>query len=489
MNLTPGSATHDSRSLSVEAAQYDAQAIDAEAEVRQLEARVKAMRAKAEKARLQKQQTEAAREDAFQKEREERQTAVRESITDHHLEGIRKAINHDQHLINDLKKVAAGNIETGSNATAFVSAMVLRELVGCDDSFLTETARKVLANPDPVDATAQSELQQSQDYGPLPKHMISPKLAPKSPTPTTSPYRLPRSFQAPLALPRPSPYGRDKSPELGNEDGEVTGTLIDQDNHDFDAREPGLVAVEVGSVVETTLTTDEDDYEIQGSNEEKKAPGEIIDLDEQNDAAPSWTNDESNLAEQSLDTTSGIEYSTEQDEVIAANAHSAILKQEPPASINELASLAKHKRQSTGTINSYETDSVSASSASFHRPSTTTHEDESTFDDPRTTQPSTPIPQKSLVGLDAQVKASPASKITSGKRKRQESEAASVGRSGEITTTPASKKGKTKPKDENTGKLTTIRLLSQLSLLTNELFINSSKARCRLHQISQSYGI
>ena len=92
MDLTPGSQARDSRSLSVEAAQYGQQEIDATVEFRRIEAQMEAARAKVEAVRLQKLQTEAAREDTFQEERRERQAGVKASVNDHHLEGMNKAV-------------------------------------------------------------------------------------------------------------------------------------------------------------------------------------------------------------------------------------------------------------------------------------------------------------------------------------------------------------------------------------------------------------
>lgn len=245
MDLTPGNAVRDSRSLSVGFAQYEAEAGDAEAEIRQLVAKVKAAHAKADQARLQKQQTAAAREDAFQQERDDRQAAVRESITDHHIEGMRKAVKLDRshHLLKDLKNVAAGDFEIAPNATTFVSAMVLRELIGDHGDFLTTIAGKVLV--DPVIVTTNG----SQRYDPLPKHQFSPKQLPTSPSPTT------KSAQGPFSLPRLSIQVRDDSLDLGIESAKTIDGL--HNDHDVDPAEANLLTIEIAADTPETLIESE----------------------------------------------------------------------------------------------------------------------------------------------------------------------------------------------------------------------------------------
>ena len=475
MDSTPGAAARrDSRSLSVEAAQYDAEASYAEAEIRQLEEKMKAARAKANQARLQKQQAEAAGEDAFKQEREERQAIVRKNITDHHIQGMRKAIklDHTQHFINDLKKVVAGDVESAPNATTFVGAMVLRELVGHDDQFLAEIAGKVLA--DPVVITTNG-LQQSQGYDVRPKHQISPKFAPTSPSPTTkSPRLLPKSPQLSFTSPGLTLHGEDKFFALGNDGIGATGSL--QGNHGVDAGENSLVTIEAAVKIPETLIGSEEQGEAEvgaidvnvdvdenvSSQQVFLAEGalEVVVLDKENDTATGYFDDEYSPVGESFDTMAGVEYSAEQDEVPASNAHTAIFKQEPSATldssnaINAIAALARLKRQSTETANSHDLDGVSSTLAVFRRAVPITQEEEPTISHPQTPQPATPNPKKRLAGLDVQRKAATAGRKPSGKRKRQDSEVSIpvAGESGEITTTPA-KKGKTKAKDENAGKL------------------------------------
>lgn len=467
MDSTPGAAARcDSRSLSEEAAQYDAEASYAEAEIRQLEEKMEAARAKANKARLQKQHAEAAGEDAFQQEREERQAIVRKNITDHHIQGMRKAIKLDrtQHLINDLKKVAAGDNESAPNAIIFVGAMVLRELVGHDDQFLAEIAGNVLA--DPVAITTNG-LQQSQRYGVRSKLEISP-----SPT-TTSPRLLPKSAQLSLTSLGLPLHGEDKIFALGNDGTGTTGSL--QGDHEVDAGENSLHTIEAAIETSETLIGIEEQGEAEvgaidvdvdektGSQQVVLAEGavEAVDLDKENGTATGYFNDESSPAEESFDTMAGVKYSVEQDEVPASNARSAVFKREPSANldgpsntINAIAALARMKRQSTESANFHDLEIVSSPLAVFHRAGSTTQEEEPTLSHPQTPQPATPNPKKKLAGLDVQRKAAAASRKASGKRKRLDSEVPTpaAGESSETTTTPA-KKGKTKVRDENAGKL------------------------------------
>jgi hypothetical protein len=450
---------YDSRALSREAAQYNAQEIEAEAELRQLEASLKAMRAKADEARFQKQKSEAAREEAFQKERGERQAAVRESITDHHVEAMKKAIKHeDQHLIDCLKVVAAGDMETNPDATTFVGAMVLRELVGHDDEFLTEIAVKVLA--DPMFITTNG-VQQSQGYNTHPKHHFSPNLASAPPSPT-KPHNIdPHSPQIPPISPRLSTYGRDESPQLGTEGNGVAGGP--RDSH-----EDGLSLTEVagGEAVETPKPSEEqeaaednnDDFDEDTSGQQEfPADTSLVNtgLHNGNDVATTWVHDYAIEAEKGSGKMADIEYSTKQDDATEADDRPEVLNQEPSAFITQLASYAKLKRHSIESDNSYESDTASATIAGVYV-AIPRKEKEGDLDSNRlqTPQLATPILKKSHAGLRAQGKVTPCSKRSSGKRKHLESEVSTsgAGDTNEMTTTPT-KKAKTKAKDESSGKL------------------------------------
>jgi hypothetical protein len=475
MDSTPDAAAcRDSRSLSVEAAQYDAEAGYAEAQIRQLEEKMMTALAKANQARLQKQQAEAAEEDAFQQEREERQAIVRKNITDHHIQGMRKAIklDHTQHLINDLKKVAAGDFKFAPNATTFVGAMVLRELVGHDDRFLAEIAGKVLANPVVIPGNG---LQHSQGHDVRPKHQISPKLAPTSPSPTTkSPRLLPKTPQLSFTSPGLTLHEEDKFFALGNDGIGATGSL--QGNHEDDAGENSLLTTEAAVETPETLIGSKEQGEaevgaidVDVDVDEKTSTQQVVlvegalkvvVLDKENDTATEYFDDENSPVGESFDTMAGIEYSAEHDEVPASNADAAVFKQEPSAplvssnAINAIAALARLKRQSTETASSRDSEIVPSPLAVFRRAVPITQEVEPTISHPQIPQPATPKPTKKLAGLDVQRKAANAGRKPSGKRKRNDSEVSipAARESGEITRTPA-KKSKTKAKDENAGEL------------------------------------
>jgi len=444
---TPGAMAYKSRALSMEAAQYNAQEIEAEAELRQLEASLKAMRAKADEARFQKQKSEAAREKAFQKEREERQAAVRESITDHHVEAMREAIKHNDQLVIDyLNTVAAGDAETNSDATTFVAAMVLRELVGHDDHFLTEIAGKVLAG------ITSDGVQRTQSYNAPPKHHFSPNLASVPASPTKPQYIDSHSPQLPLLSPRLSTYGREESPQLGTDSNGVTGSH--HDDHMI-----GLPSTEVGGgeAVETPRASKEQGAEDNnGEVDEDNSGQQGIPADgfientarrKETGAATAWTYDKSTEAEQSSVSMAGIENSTKQNDAIEAD--------DRPDIFTELASHARLKRQSIDTTHSYDSDTVSPTFANVYV-AIPKKEKEGDLDSSRLQIPqlAKPGPKNSHAGLLSQGKITPASKRASGKRKRQESEVLTsvAGENGELTMTPT-KKAKTKAKDESSGKL------------------------------------
>ena len=444
---------YDSRALSREAAQYNAQEMEAEAELRQLEASLKAMRAKADEARFQKQKSEAAREEAFQKEREERQAAVRESITDHHVEAMRKAIKHeDQHLIDCLKVVAAGDMETNPNATTFVGAMVLRELVGHDDEFLMEIAVKVLA--DPMFITTNG-VQQSQGTDAPPKHQFCPNLASAPPSPTKPRYIDPHSPQIPRISTRLSTYGGDESPQLG-----VAGGP--RDSHEDDLF---LIEVAGGEAVEKPKPSEEQEAaednsgdfdEDTSGQQEFPADTSLVNtgLHNGNDVATTWVHEYAVEAEKGSGTMADIEYSTKQDDATEADDRPEVLDQEPSAFITELASHAKLKRHSIESDYSHESDTASTTIAGVYV-AIPKKEKEGVLDSTRLQTPQLATPtKKSHAGLLAQGKITPTSKRSSGKRKRLESEVSTsgAGDNNEMTTTPT-KKAKTKAKDESSGKL------------------------------------
>jgi hypothetical protein len=471
MDITPGTVLRDSRSLSVETAQYGAVEISAEAEFLQLEAAMKAARAKADQARLQKQRTAAAREDAFQAERELRQAAVRDSVTEHHYEGMRKAVKLDKsgHLFIDLKRVAAGEFEAAPNAAIFVGAMVLRELAGNGNDFLMKLAGNVLA--DPVEITAASGLQISQRYD-------SPKQVPNSPSPAGKARLLvPKSPEVPTST-SPGFSFRNADESMGLEIGSIeTGGLLGSQTHDYDvdAGKTGQFAVE------TTADTPETFVEIEGQEQEEAEAAaaaaeieqmnhgevartgggpEIADTPNQNNFATSYYyyDDGGTPAEETLDTISSVEYGTDEDEdAPAPNAH--VFKQEPSVlvdtsiAINAIAALVKQKRHSTETAtSSHSYDPDTASPLTIFRRATQQPEQEEDSDMSRsqTPQPAKPAPKKK----PAKPTPTAVVKKTPVKRKRQDSEASTLAAAGETGDLPTpAKKGKTtKPKDDNGGK-------------------------------------
>ena len=485
MDIIPGSNAHDSRSLSVEAARFDSEATDAQAQIRQLEAQLTAIREKAEHVRLQKQQIEAAREDAFQKEREDRQAAVRESITDHHLEGMVKSMNFRNNFVFLLKGLAAGDLQD-SSAQSFLRDVILRELIGGDDrEFLSFLANKLLKKRE------VAVIPQSPADSLVPKYQDSLKQAPASPTRAVSPLRSQKSLQ---------PECRESLDPGTNKNATTTTEFGEKEYQEINAAEAevDLISTEVGSVqemnhagedcleqseatsskfMEKVSFVDADEQEPVAEGAEIAAATttntrSIINLEVEEDAVRAqqnensggvWTNAEFTTDEQRRYVMADVNYSnTEEKE--------AILKQDSPGSITDIANLANRKLQSADTVASI--DSESTPLASFSHPSTAVIlEEEHIFSASQTPrpispQPVTPILNKITGGTSKIQKVTPvskapfskepakltsanktpatktpASKKPTAKRKLQESGA--TGEATEATELPVTKKGKT----------------------------------------------
>jgi hypothetical protein len=269
---------------------------------------------------------------------------------------------------------------------------------------------------------------------------------------------------------------RNVDESMGLEIGSIeTGGLLASQthDHDVDAGETGQLTVEITADYPETLMgiegQEQEEAETPAAEIEQMNHGEaartgggpeIADTPNQNNPATSYYYDDDRAppAEETLDTMSGVEYGTEEDEdAPAPNAH--IFKQEPSVpvdtsiAINAIAALVKQKRHSTETAtSSHSYDPDTASPLTIFRRATQQPEQEEDSDMSRsqTPQPAKPAPKKKPTKPTPTVVV----KKTPVKRKRQHSEAsipAAASETGDLPT-PAKKGKTTKPRDDNTGK-------------------------------------
>lgn len=452
MDLTPGSTVCDSRSLSAEAAEYEAQASVAETELRQLDARMKALKEKAEQARLAKQQTEAAREQAFQAERQDRQAAVQESINGHILEGLRRKITDevDSDLLMGMLERLAARQTAEENEVTWFHRLFMEELTGNDQEFLRDLASRLLRGPEPV-AASEKQGPRSQGLSTAPKYH---DLATKSSGSTTPAKILAQSPLRHLPISPKTSYNRNESPELGTGENAASSGLFGGDIPESLAPEGGGVAETNFSkgeeIIENIRATNEQDAKeetvFETDNEERDVAGnvdivpntitqDVVDLSS-DDVAPvpkydftmddqaADTNAGSNEPEQAGDYIAGVEYNTiEQEDV--TNASELERSFEAFEWANTLAPV--NRRQSTAS-----TDSAFAA--------------------PQIPQSATKTLKRAVAGAQ---KATPISEKPSSKRKRRELEAtdstaASVSTVSIIVRTPANKKAKATDASEST---------------------------------------
>jgi hypothetical protein len=464
MDPTPGSVARDSRSLSVEAAQYDAQAHDAEAELRQLEAKVKVIRDKAEQARLAKKETEAAREKAFQAERQERQAAVRNSINDHVLEGLRRFLDNEQKddVKAAVKRLAVGRATVMTDMVKFHN-IVLEELTGhLDDyEFWRSLASRVLEEPELVIVTEKKQGTQSRGFTPAPKYHNLIR-SPMSPTPAQNPPRSPTS-QYLLTSPKTSSYVQKESLELGSEENVTVNELVE-------SALPEFMKPADSSVAETNFTIGEDILENIGATNEKDAKEnitfevhkehevggiektvanteyrDVVDLSDDDTAPVSQygfvmdeqvvdANAESTELEQAGDFEAGVEYNTIEQE--DATAFGDDVPKSEPRDFADTDSTTKSKHKSLYP-DKFAWVNVLHTATTDRRQSTASND--SGFAVPLPPQPTVTPLKKAVTGAQ---KATPVSKKSSGKRKRQGSEVNESTVS--VVVAPANKKGKTK---------------------------------------------
>jgi hypothetical protein len=476
MDLTPGSTARDSRSLSVEAAQYDAQAHDAEAELRQLEAKVKAIRDEAEQARLAKKETEAAREKAFQAERQERQVAVRNSINDHVLEGLRRFLDNEQKedAKATVKRLAVGRTTVLTDMVKFHS-IILEELTGSldDSEFWRSLASRVLEKPELVVITEKKQGARSHGVTPGPKY-DNLTQSPMSPKPAQNPPRSPTS-QHLLTSPKTSLYVRKESPELGSEENVKVNGLVE-------SALPEFMTLTDSSVADANFTIGEDILENIGATNEEDAKQnmtsevheehevagiektvtdtesrDVVDLNGDDTApVPEYdfvmdeqavdANAESNELEQAGNFMAGVEYNTIEQKNATAFGD-GVIKSEP-LDFADTDSTAKSKHKDLDPDN-FAWANVPPTATTDRRQNTASND--SGFAVPLTPRP-TATSQPAVMPLSVATphkkavtsgqKATPVSKKPSVKRKRQGSEVNES--SVSVVVTPANKKGKTK---------------------------------------------